>query len=183
MQRGNLHLFMQSMKARIVMTAVMLAGLSLAAEETSDEKLDLILAELQKLHASVEQLETRVSELEGDLAGAVAEQVVMVSADSEAAYTASGGETLVDKVVSAIQVREQQVNFPWMEAGLWQGLEKGMSQDEVIALLGEPTLTDPSLKRWIDTVFTYRGRRPSTGQQVTAKVRFYKDQLVNFEAP
>jgi len=154
----------------------------LTAQDSSEEKLDLILAELQRLNASVETLQKRVETLEDQVVASTAEAVV-VAGSVQMEEKEPSGESLVDRVVDAIHTREETLYFPWMEEGLWMQLEEGMSQEEVIAILGEPTLTDPSLKRWIDTVFTYRGRRPSTGEQVTAKVRFYKDELVNFESP
>ncbi len=164
------------------MAALLAPAGMLAAQDSGDEKLDLILAELQRLNASMEALQDRVETLEDQIVGAAAEAVV-VAESAQAERPEPAGESLVDRVVDAIHTREESLYFPWMEEGLWLQLEEGMSQDGVIAILGEPTLTDPSLKRWVDTVFTYKGRRPSTGERVTAKVRFYKDKLVNFEAP
>ena len=170
------------MKVHIYLFIILAAASPVRAQDPVEAKLDQVLAELHRLNASVEQLQDRVESLEGQLVGATAEAVVAAQSSPDTVVESSG-ESLVDRVVDAIHIREEEVNFPWMEAGLWQQLEEGMSQEQVIAILGEPTLNDPSLKRWIDTVFTYRGRRPSTGERLTGKVRFYKDELVNFETP
>ena len=63
--------------------------------------------------------------------------------------------SLIENVVAAVKQREQEVNFPWMDSAKWAPLRMGMSPDEVIAQLGEPTLDEPSLNRRIDFVYTY----------------------------
>ena len=55
--------------------------------------------------------------------------------------------------------------------------------EEVINILGEPSMTDPSLHKRIDTVFTYRGRHPGTGKKVTGKVKFYRNVVADIENP
>ena len=68
--------------------------------------------------------------------------------------------------------REKAV-YPWMQAEKWAQLNKGMTPDEVVAVLGPP-LNDPSLHKRIDTVYTYVGRRVATNEKTTGIVRFYK---------
>ena len=59
----------------------------------------------------------------------------------------------------------------------------GMSPEDVIAQLGEPTLDEPSLNRRIDFVYTYQGRRPATNKKIEGKVRFYKGEAIDIERP
>ena len=70
-----------------------------------------------------------------------------------------------------------------MDSAKWAPLRMGMSPEDVIAHLGEPTLDEPSLNRRIDFVYTYQGRRPATNQRVEGKIRFYKGEAIDIERP
>ena len=153
--------------------------LPLCAEEESPSQLDLILTELAKLSEGLQRVEQRIDNLENQIVTASAEAI-----HSTGTTTAEGESgTFIDRVVEAVQIREERINFPWMDSALWATLEEGMTPGEVQAILGEPTLEDPSLHKRIDTVYTYRGRKPATGEKILGKVKLYKGQLVQIEAP
>ena len=97
--------------------------------------------------------------------------------------SASSEASLIENVVAAVKQREQEVNFPWMDSAKWAPLRKGMTPEDVIAQLGEPTLDEPSLNRRIDFVYTYQGRRPATNKKIEGKVRFYKGEAIDIERP
>ncbi len=90
---------------------------------------------------------------------------------------------LIEQVVDAMHVREQAINFPWMDLAKWKQLKVGLSPDEVVDVLGEPTLNEPSMHKRVDFVYTYEGRQPSTGKRVSGVVRFYKSQAIEIELP
>lgn len=94
-----------------------------------------------------------------------------------------GQKSLINSVVDAVRQREQQVNFPWMESDKWALIREGQSVEQVTALLGKPTLKEPSLRKWVDIVYSYQGRRPSDNKRIEGKVRFKKDIVVDVEAP
>ena len=94
-----------------------------------------------------------------------------------------GRKNLISSVVDAVKQREQQVNFPWMNNAKWALVRDGQSVDQVTALLGKPTLKEPSLRKWVDIVYSYQGRRPSDNKRIEGKVRFKKDIVVDVEAP
>ena len=166
------------MKTKLVATLLAFCGgaILLPAQET---QLDQVLAELQKLNEGLRRVESRLDELESQM---VSVSVEAVSVPAAAPSTAESG-TFIDRVVEAVKDREERVNFPWMEKALWAQVEKGMSPEEVVGILGEPTLEDPSLNRLVDIVYTYRGRKPATGEKVVGKVKFRKDRVVEIEAP
>ena len=91
--------------------------------------------------------------------------------------------TLIEKVVKTIQIREEEKFYPWMESAKWDSVEKGMTPEAIISILGEPTLDEPSLHKRIDQVYTYKGRRVATREKVTGIIRFYKGVVVSIEAP
>ena len=94
-----------------------------------------------------------------------------------------GQKSLISSVVDAVKQREQQVNFPWMDSSKWALIREGQSVDQVTAILGKPTLNEPSLRKWVDYVYSYQGRRPSDNKRIEGKVRFKKDMVVDIDTP
>ena len=135
-------------------------------------------AEYQALAAKVAQLEARLAGVQTQQLDSITQEVLASMPDSS-----SSEASLIENVVAAVKQREQEVNFPWMDSAKWAPLRKGMSPEDVIAQLGEPTLDEPSLNRRIDFVYTYQGRRPATNQRVEGKVRFYKGEAIDIERP
>jgi hypothetical protein len=58
-----------------------------------------------------------------------------------------------------------------------------MTPEEVVTLLEQPTLNEPSLHKRVDFVYTYQGRRVATAKKVTGIIRFYKGKVIEVEAP
>ena len=96
---------------------------------------------------------------------------------------AKGEASLIETMVAAVKQREQEVKFPWMDMAKWAPIRKGLTPAEVVEILGDPTLDEPSLHRRIDFVYTYQGRRPATNKRIVGKVRFRKGVVVDVEPP
>ena len=135
--------------------------------------------------AEYEALAARVSALEANFAVNSSDQLDSITSKVIAALPVNSGEktTLISSVVAAVKKHEQDVNFPWMDSSKWALIRNGQSVDEVVTILGKPTLNEPSLRRWVDSVYTYQGRRPATNQRIVGKVRFKKGVVVDFELP
>lgn len=135
--------------------------------------------EFAELKSRVEKLEAAFASLHIEIedAESLAESSSLLSSNSDS------DSSLLDRVISVIQKREEVTNFPWMNPQLWSSLKPEMSKDDVIAILGEPDLIEPSLYKRVDTVFTYKGRQSSTGKRVQGIIRFYRDQLIEIESP
>jgi hypothetical protein len=131
-------------------------------------------AEYEALAARVSVLEARLNNqmdtLTSDVLQAMPEQ-------------GEGQKSLISSVVDAVKQREQQVNFPWMDNSKWALIREGQSVDQVTAILGKPTLNEPSLRKWVDYVYSYQGRRPSDNKRIEGKVRFKKDMVVDIDTP
>lgn len=127
----------------------------------------------------------RVTAVETALGVVQAEQVESIAEEALATVQMSSSEkaSLIDSVVKTIQSREEDAVFPWMEAEKWAQLSKGMTPDEVVGVLGRPTLNEPSLHKRVDTVYTYEGRRVATNEKVVGIIRFYKGVVIEIDLP
>lgn len=130
-------------------------------------------------------LQKRVEELESAVRVVKNTQVEAIATETFAAMpmTQDDRNSLIENVVEKIQAQEESANFPWMEASKWVSLRKGMTPEEVVTLLEQPTLNEPSLHKRIDFVYTYQGRRVATAKKVTGIIRFYKGKVIAVEAP
>lgn len=130
-------------------------------------------------------LQKRVEELESAVRVVKNTQVEAIATETFAAMpmTQDDRNSLIENVVEKIQAQEESANFPWMEASKWVSLRKGMTPEEVVTLLEQPTLNEPSLHKRVDFVYTYQGRRVATAKKVTGIIRFYKGTVIEVEAP
>lgn len=145
-------------------------SMSVAAEVTKEEFL---------------ALQKRVEELESAVRVVKNTQVEAIATETFAAMpmTQDDRNSLIENVVEKIQAQEESANFPWMEASKWVNVRKGMTPEEVVTLLEQPTLNEPSLHKRVDFVYTYQGRRVATAKKVTGIIRFYKGKVIEVEAP
>ena len=163
---------------KVLPLGLVLASSYLATFVHAESEFELkILEELRALNANVDRLEARVLELESRL-----EPDRSMLAD-QSAGNIEQNNSMIDRVVDAVWVREESINYPWLDSTKWGAIEIGMSSEEVLQILGKPTTDEPSLNRRVDVVYTYRGRRSGTGEKVTGKVRFFHDEVVSIEVP
>jgi hypothetical protein len=165
---GNLHF----VKMKTLLKISLLATLPVLSNAESNLE-ESLLAELQSLRNEVSSLRERVESLEEKLDGAMA-------TNTGPAVEESG---ILDRLTDAMHTRQVTTHYPWMEKSIWDKIQKGMSQEDVMGILGEPSMTDPSLHKRIDTVFTYRGRHPGTGEKIIGKVKFRRNAVVVIEKP
>ena len=144
---------------------------ALAAQEISRE-------EFVALTERVEELETALRVVKNTQVEAIATEAFASMPMNQADKNA-----LIDNVVSTIQAREEIANYPWMDTEKWSKIKKGMSPEEVVAVLDKPTLNEPSMHKRVDIVYTYEGRRVATAKKVTGIVRFYKGKAIEIEVP
>ena len=135
--------------------------------------------------AEYEALTARVSALEANFSVNSADQLDSLTSKVIASLPVNSEEktTLINSVVAAVKKHEQDVNFPWMDNSKWALIRDGQSVDQIVTILGKPTFNEPSLRKWVDFVYTYQGRRPATNQRIVGKVRFRKGVVVDFERP
>ncbi len=141
---------------------------------------DVSREEFEALQARVQALEKALIETQGVDLDAITREV---QAQTEASKDGGDKTVIIENVITAIQSREESATYPWMDASKWAKIEKGATIETVLDILGDPYTIEPSLRKRIDKVFTYTGRRIATNKKVTGIVRFYKDRVVNIEMP
>jgi hypothetical protein len=147
---------------------------TLPAQTVSRAEYSALLKRVEALEANLQM--TRNLQMESLAAEAVGKM-------PETTVAKQDRGSLIDDVVQRIQSKEEAANYPWMESQKWTTIRKGMSQERVIAILGEPTLDEPSLHKRKDRVFTWQGRRVATNKRVEGIIRFYKGEVIEIEPP
>ncbi|MDQ8206593.1 hypothetical protein QEH52_03675 [Coraliomargarita sp. SDUM461003] len=155
----------------LVCSSIFFLSTALQAQDVSRDEFNALAQRVQKLEASLRVVKNTQVE---SLAAEVVASMPMNQDDRD---------SLIENVVKTIQSKEEDVNYPWMNAEKWGGLTKGMSPEAVVAVLGIPTLDEPSMHKRVDVVYTYKGRRVATGEKVEGVVRFYKSKLIEVEIP
>lgn len=127
----------------------------------------------------------RVASIEEVLASFKTEVVEQVAETALATRqpTAENKGNFIDEVVDVIHAREEDAFYPWMDDAKWDQVKVGMPEEDVYALLGRPTMNDPSMHKKIDRFYTYSGRRVGSGKKVKGVIRFYRGKVKNFDRP
>ena len=139
---------------------------------------DVTRAEFMALAERVEQLESALEVARNDQVQSIATEV-----SAAIPMSVSDRNSLIENVVVALQAREEEAYHPWMDAAKWARIENGMTPENVLLVLGRPRLNEPSMHRRIDKVYTYEGKRVASAKKVTGVIRFYKNKVVEVEAP
>ena len=163
------------MKYIIIFSLVsLLSTLDVSAQEVTREEFNALLQRTDALERSLAS--TRNMQTESLASDAIDQMPAGELAGKER-------ETFIQDVVSSIEQKEESVNYPWMEDAKWENVRKRMSPEQVISILGQPTLDEPSLHKRKDRVFTWEGHRVATGEKVEAVIRFYKGKVIEIEPP
>lgn len=155
----------------LVCASFFVSPIGLDAQQISREEFDALAKRVEQLEASLRIVKNT--------------QVEEIAAEAIASMPMGQAEksSLIENVVNTIQAREEIANYPWMDTEKWSKITKGMSPEEVVAVLDEPTLNEPSMHKRVDIVYTYEGRRVATAKKVTGIVRFYKGKAIEIEVP
>lgn len=142
-----------------------------------DAKLDAILAEVRALREQVSELEGRIAELEETLQG------VPAAVASEAPQSKSEKRNWIDNMRVELKKAEARASGPWTEPASWTKISKGMDEEAVIAILGEPTSRKFSVRLDTDEILIYEGDLSGNGDLISGEIRLYKGKVRRFEAP
>ena len=143
------------------------------AQDVTREEFETLLKRVQILEQKL--MQTHQKEIE-NIAAEVTEHT--------SAPKQTGDEpNIIENVISVIQSREESVNYPWMDTAKWATIKKGTPLESVLEILGKPYTNESSLRKRIDNVFTYKGRRAATNEKVEGIIRFYKGEVVDIEPP
>lgn len=166
---------LQKIPSALCLVSIVFASPSLRAEE----KIDLVLNELQALREEVASLETRVTRLEAEKVAAAA---TLQPSDADEIQPRQK-KTLFDKMRIELKKAEVRASGAWTTPASWERIESGLSVDEVVAALGEPTARKFSVRRDTDEILYYRGDLEGTGEPIEGEIRIYKGKVRRFTLP
>ncbi|MDQ8187940.1 hypothetical protein [Pelagicoccus sp. SDUM812002] len=144
----------------------------------AEEKLDQVLVELQALRQQVANLEERIANLENSDVPPVA---ALESQSSD--IKPQQRKNLFDSMRIELKKAEVRASGAWTSPSSWDSISTGLTVDEVIDALGEPTTRKFSVRRDTDEILYYRGDLEGTGEPVEGEIRIYKDKVRRFTAP
>ena len=74
-------------------------------------------------------------------------------------------------------------NLRWTEEGQWAGIKNGITDEQVVELLGSPPRTVKSLKPRVDEVYYYETSIRDHANSLRGKVSFKKGKVIAFTKP
>lgn len=155
----------------LALLIIPLSALTMKAEEPMDK----VLAEIQALRQQVTALETRLEKLENS------EQPAAAVADNTVQPKEKKG--WFDNMRVELKKAEVRASGAWTTPSSWDAVENGLTEDEVIAALGEPTSRKFSVRKDTDEIFLYQGDLEGTGELVEGEIRIYKGKVRRFNTP
>ncbi|MDQ8183240.1 hypothetical protein [Pelagicoccus sp. SDUM812005] len=165
---------LQKLPASLCLLALAASSLPLHGQD----KIDQVLTELKSLRQQVAELEARIDSLETENAAAVA----ALDSDSSEIQPRQR-KNLFDNMRIELKKAEVRASGAWTSPAAWNSIDNGLSVDEVIAALGEPTARKFSVRRDTDEILYYRGDLEGTGEPIEGEIRIYKGKVRRFTLP
>ena len=156
-----------------VCTVVAIASASMtslsAAESTDAER-------IARLEARLLQLEARLADTEQET------KEVKVLASSAAA---TGGNTSIlgNQATFDILANSAWRNLRWTQEEQWEGIKRGITEEQVIELLGAPPRSVKSLKPRVDLVYWYETSIRDRTNALRGKISFKGGKVIAIEKP
>lgn len=150
------------------------------------KKMEQRIAELEAKEASEAQsgddaMAKRIAELEARLA----EQEQETKEVKVLASAGSGSENgiLGNAATFDILANSAWRNLRWTEEDQWAGIQKGITQEKVVELLGAPPRTVKSLKPRVDEVYFYETSIRDHINSLNGRISFKKGKVISFTKP
>jgi hypothetical protein len=132
----------------------------------------------------IAQLEQRVLALEKRLASAEQEtKEVKVLASNSVAEGSGRASALGNTAAFDIIAGSAWRNLRWTQSEQWEGIKRGITEEEVIELLGYPPRSVDSLKPRVDRVFWYETSIRDRSSAMSGKVSFKDGRVISFRKP
>jgi len=132
----------------------------------------------------IARLEQRLLDLESRLAEQEQEtKEVKVMAASGAAAGAQSNTFTGNPLALDIMANSAWRNLRWTQEEQWAGIRKGISEEEVIELLGYPPRSLESLKPRVDKVFWYETSLRDRSNSLKGKISFKDGKVTAVKKP
>ena len=129
-------------------------------------------------------LEDRLSELESRFSDTEqTTQEVKVLASSAVANGNNGASILGNKTTFDILAGSAWRNLRWTQEDQWDEVRRGISEEQVVELLGHPPRSVKSMKPRVDMVYWYETSIRDRSNSLRGKISFKKGKVIAFEAP
>ena len=131
----------------------------------------------------IARLEARLLELESRLAETEQEtkEVKVLAANSSAGT--SNASILGNAATFDILANSAWRNLRWTDEAQWVSIKRGMTEEEVIELLGSPPRTVKSVKPRVDEVFYYETSIRDAKNSLRGKISFRDGKVIAFQKP
>jgi len=133
----------------------------------------------------IARLEKRLAELEARLSDQEQEtkEVKTMAASSAAAGGQSGGAFTGNPLALDIMANSACRNLRWTQEEQWADVRKGISEEKVIELLGEPPRSLDSLKPRVDLVYFYETGIRDKKNGLKGKISFKNGKVIAINKP
>ncbi|MDP4610400.1 MAG: hypothetical protein NWT02_04380 [Opitutales bacterium] len=160
-----------SINVCFVALAVTVSALTLSAADTGSDA-----DRIARLEARLIELESRLSDTEQET------KEVKVLASSAAA-TGGNASILGNQATFDILAGSAWRNLRWTQEEQWAGIRKGMTEEQVIELLGAPPRSVKSLKPRVDKVAYYETSMRDHSGALRGNISFKKGKVIAFQKP
>lgn len=132
----------------------------------------------------IARLEKRLAELEARLSDQEQEtKEVKVMAASGAAASESKGTFTGNPLALDIMANSAWRNLRWTQEEQWAGIRKGITEEQVIEILGYPPRSVDSLKPRVDKVFWYETSLRDRSGALKGKISFKDGKVIAIKKP
>jgi hypothetical protein len=136
----------------------------------------------------IARLEQRLAELEARLDDQEQEtkEVKVLAASSAAtggASADSGGVFSGNPLALDIMANSAWRNLRWTQEEQWAGIRKGVSEEQVVELLGYPPRSVKSLKPRVDLVYWYETSLRDRNNALKGKISFKDGEVIAVQKP
>jgi outer membrane protein assembly factor BamE (lipoprotein component of BamABCDE complex) len=132
----------------------------------------------------IARLEARLAELEARLSDNEQEtKEVKVLAANSGAGTANNASILGNAASFDILANSAWRNLRWTQEEQWAGIRKGITEEQVIELLGSPPRTVKSMKPRVDLVFYYETSIRDRSNALKGKISFKNGKVIAIQKP
>lgn len=162
-----------------------MAGSGDASSQESDR--------LEKMEARIRALEARLEENEAESEEAREEarrmreeaQQKLKEAETLNEAADSGNEDTILRRQASMDILAGSAwrNLRWTREEQWEGIEKGVSKEKVVELLGTPPRSVDSMKPRVDEVYFYETSLMDRSNALRGKISFRKGKVLSVEAP
>lgn len=166
------------MPKKFLLALTLISLFASAQPALAEDKLDLILAELESLRQQVSELEARLEAVEGH-----AQNATQASPTTANQVQPRERKSWFDNMRVELKKAEVRASGAWTTPSTWDFIKTGLKEDEVIAILGEPTQRKFSVRRDTDEILIYQGDLEGTGELIEGEIRIYKGKVRRFTSP